>query len=201
MQAVPHIPVADRWRRLATKGDTRCMTADWSIGEPDDHGRVLLAQRFDPSRLSLVARGHDQVSSWELHDGPHPRIEDPAAVGERLIIRNEHGGNFETGGVGPALSAGQTATVSTAGGGTGQRRREFLTARCAPQVSSADIVIDDGSHTHVHATTSVSTGQQWVVLAFEPHHRPTRISFNDAAGNHLEAQTVVSQLRHGPPRD
>ena len=175
------------------------MTADWSLGEPDEHDRVLLAQRFDPSLLSLVAKGHDQAGTWELHDGPHPRIEDPDTVGERLITRNQHGDESETFSVGPALSAEQTAIVSSSGAGTGQRRREFLKARCAPLVATADVEFDDESHQHLRAITSNSTGQQWIVLAVEPHHRPTSISFHDDAGNLLDAQAITPRPRHQQP--
>ena len=60
------------------------MAAGWGIGEVDEHSRVLLSHRLDPSRLSLVTEGHDHFGTWELHDGPHPRLEDPDAVGERF---------------------------------------------------------------------------------------------------------------------
>lgn len=175
------------------------MTADWSLGEADEHAHALLAQRFDPSRLSVVIEGKDQAGTWELHDGPHPRIEDPTAVGERFILRDRNGDGAEIGSVGAALSAEQTAIVGASGAGVGRRRREFLTARCAPMVATANVEFDDGDHQDVPAITSASTGQQWIVLAVEPHHIPTSITFHDDAGNLLDAQTIAPRPHHQGP--
>jgi hypothetical protein len=172
--------------------DTRRVAADWGIGQADERHRALLSQRFDPSRLSPVSQGRDEWGTWELHDGPHPRIEDPTAVGERLIFRGRNGTVSDTGGVGPALSQGQTGIVSTSFRGVGLQRHGYVIARCNAQVLAGEVSFDDGRSERAVATTSSSTGQHWLVFAVGPRRTPTSISFTDAGGTTLESQDIVT---------
>lgn len=166
------------------------MSPDWSIGHASDEQGRLLDQPFRADALSLVMRGEDRFGTWELRDGPHPLIQDPAAVGHELLTRHPDGSGGD-GGVGPRLRPDEVAILALSASSVGGHRIGYIQARCATSVTLVRVRYDDGSATDLRPVRSSSTGECWIVCALDSPRLLNRVEFVDDQGTVLDSRTVT----------